>query len=228
MPVADHARALLRMRSSLDSDGPGPSLSKTFIINLSNTSTETITVDYATASGTATTADLDYNTANGTISFTPGETSKTVNIAIVGDTKSENPETFTVNLSNATGGTIGKAIGVGTITNDDLPVITVAATDADAGETTVVFASNPGTFTLTRAGDLTQAITVNYTLTGTATNGIDYSNLPGTVNFAAGDRTATVTVTPTDDNISEGTETAKPDKFSYQRVKTRKNPGYSW
>ena len=188
-------------------EGNSGTTNATFIINLSNISTETITVDYATASGTATTADLDYNKANGTISFTPGETSKTVNIAIVGDTKSENPETFTVNLSNATGGTIAKAIGVGTITNDDLPVITVAATDADAGETTVVVASNPGTFTLTRAGDLTQAITVNYTLTGTATNGIDYSSLPGTVNFAAGDSTATVTVTPTDDNISEGTET---------------------
>ena len=87
-------------------------------------------------------------------------------------------------------------------------VITVATTDADAGETATGVTPNPGTFTLTRTNDLTKAITVNYTLSGTATNGTDYSNLTGTVSFAAGVSSATVTVTPTDDNIFEVTETA--------------------
>ena len=86
--------------------------------------------------------------------------------------------------------------------------ITLAATDADAGETATGTIPNPGTFTLTRTGDLTSATTVNYTLSGIATNGTDYSSILGTVNFAAGVRSATVTITPTDDNIFEGTETA--------------------
>ena len=189
-------------------EGNSGTTNATFTLTLSHPSSQPITVNYATADGTATTADLDYNAATVTVTFAPGETSKTVNVAVVGDIKSENPETFTVNLSNATNATITKAQGVGTITNDDLPIITLAATDSDAGETAIGVTPNPGTFTLTRTGDLTQAITVNYTLSGSATNGTDYSSLPGTVNFAAGDSTAIVTVTPTDDNIFEGTETA--------------------
>jgi Ca2+-binding RTX toxin-like protein len=189
-------------------EGNSGTTNATFTLTLSHPSSQPITVNYATADGTATTADLDYNAATVTVTFAPGETSKTVNVAVVGDIKSENPETFTVNLSNATNATITKAQGVGTITNDDLPIITLAATDSDAGETAISVTPNPGTFTLTRTGDLTPAITVNYTLSGSATNGTDYSSLPGTVNFAAGDSTAIVTVTPTDDNIFEGTETA--------------------
>ena len=189
-------------------EGNSGTTNATFTVTLSNPSSQPITVNYATADGTATTADLDYNAANATISFAPGEISKTVTVAVVGDTKSENPEAFTVNLSNVTNATITKATGVGTITNDDLPIITVAATDSDAGETATGITPNPGAFTVTRNGDLTQAITVNYTLSGSATNGTDYNSLPGTINFAAGDSTAIVTVTPTDDNIFEGTETA--------------------
>ncbi|MDB9548932.1 beta strand repeat-containing protein, partial [Dolichospermum circinale] len=189
-------------------EGNSGTTNATFTLTLSHPSSQPITVNYATADGTATTADLDYNAATFTVTFAPGETSKTVNVAVVGDIKSENPETFTVNLSNATNATITKAQGVGTITNDDLPIITLAATDSNAGETATGVTPNPGTFTLTRTGDLTQAITVNYTLSGSATNATDYSSLPGTVNFAVGDSTAIVTVTPTDDNIFEGTETA--------------------
>ncbi|MBD1211906.1 MAG: SBBP repeat-containing protein, partial [Dolichospermum circinale Clear-D4] len=189
-------------------EGNSGTTNATFTLTLSHPSSQPITVNYATADGTATTADLDYNAATFTVTFAPGETSKTVNVAVVGDIKSENPETFTVNLSNATNATITKAQGVGTITNDDLPIITLAATDSNAGETAIGVTANPGTFTLTRTGDLTQAITVNYTLSGSATNGTDYSSLPGTVNFAAGVSSAIVTVTPTDDNIFEGTETA--------------------
>ena len=186
-------------------EGNSGTTNATFTLTLSHPSSQPITVNYATADGTATTADLDYNAATVTVTFAPGETSKTVNVAVVGDIKSENPETFTVNLSNATNATITKAQGVGTITNDDLPIITLAATDSNAGETTTGVTANPGTFTLTRTGDLTQAITVNYTLSGSATNGTDYSSLPGTVNFAAGVSSAIVTVTPTDDNIFEPT-----------------------
>ncbi|MDB9485369.1 S8 family serine peptidase [Dolichospermum circinale CS-537/01] len=90
-------------------------------------------------------------------------------------------------------------IGTGTAT----PVVTVAATDADAGEP-----ANNGQYTLTRTGDTTSSLTVNVALSGTATNGTDYTTIPNTVTFAAGSSTAVVNLSVIDDNLPEGTETA--------------------
>ena len=78
-----------------------------------------MTVNYATANGTAT-RRRDYTAAAaGTLTFAPGETTKTVTVAVNGDTLDEADETFTVNLSAATNATIADGQGVGTITDDD-------------------------------------------------------------------------------------------------------------
>src|SRR5690606_37058422 len=77
-----------------------------------------VTVDYATADGTAT-APGDYTATNGTLTFAPGETTKTIAVPVVGDTAIEPNETFFVNLSNPTNATIADGQGIGTITNDD-------------------------------------------------------------------------------------------------------------
>lgn len=78
------------------------------------------TVNFATTAGTAT-AQNDYNTTSGTLTFTAGgATSQTVSVPIIGDTGVEPNETFTITLSNPTGGTvIGTASAIGTIQNDD-------------------------------------------------------------------------------------------------------------
>ena len=82
--------------------------------------TTAFNVTYATADGTATTADGDYAANSNTLQFAANENTKTVSIVINGDTKAEGNETFTVNLSNATNGaTIGDGQGLGTISNDD-------------------------------------------------------------------------------------------------------------
>ena len=78
-------------------------------------------MDYATSDGTAT-AGSDYGATSGTLSFAPGETSKTVNVPVTGDTTTDKPhdETFTLTLSNASGGaTISNASATGTIIDDD-------------------------------------------------------------------------------------------------------------
>jgi predicted extracellular nuclease len=88
-----------------------------------------------------------------------------------------------------------------------VPVITVEATDATATEGS---ADNTITFTFTRTGDLTQPLTVSYTVAGTATAGSDYTPAPvasPTVTFAANANTATVTFTVVDDTLPEGAET---------------------
>ena len=77
------------------------------------------TVDFDTADGTATTADSDYAANSGTVSFSSGETSKTVTVQVNGDTNVELDETFFVNLSDCVGCTIADGQGLGTILNDD-------------------------------------------------------------------------------------------------------------
>jgi Ca2+-binding RTX toxin-like protein len=89
-----------------------------------------------------------------------------------------------------------------------LPVITVVATDASAAETLAGATTNPGSYTLTRTGSTVSALTVNVALSGTATNGTDYTTIPTTVTFAAGSATAVVPLNVIDDTLFEGTETA--------------------
>jgi len=87
-------------------------------VSLSTPSASTITVDYATADGTAVYPD-DYTQAAGTLTFAPGETSKQVQVATVEDVIDEPDETFTVCLSNAMNATIARFQGVVTILDDD-------------------------------------------------------------------------------------------------------------
>jgi CSLREA domain-containing protein len=81
-------------------------------------------VDFATADGTATTADNDYQSNSGTLDFAAAETTKTVTVHVNGDTKVETNETFKVVLTNALGATIGDDTGLGTINNDEESVST--------------------------------------------------------------------------------------------------------
>jgi len=85
-------------------------------------------------------------------------------------------------------------------------LMSVTAFDALAAET----GSNTGTFRLTRAGSailLAAPVTVSFTLTGTATNGIDYTNVPLTATFPGGVSSVDVVVTPLADAAVEGPET---------------------
>ncbi len=98
-----------------------------FTITLSQASTGSITVKYATADGTAT-AGSDYNAASGTLTFAPGVTKQTVTIAVRGDTAVEGNEILSVVLSSPTGATIAASTGTGTIVNDDQTPASGAAT----------------------------------------------------------------------------------------------------
>ena len=91
-----------------------------FTISLSATAAVPVTVFYATADGSATAADKDYAAVAPTLlTFTPGETVKTVGVAVTGDTRPEADETFTLVLSGPTNATLGTATATGTIRDDD-------------------------------------------------------------------------------------------------------------
>ena len=91
-----------------------------FAVTLSRASTETVTVAYETSDGTATHGD-DYVAASGTLSFPPGETEKTVSVTVLDDDLDEGEETFTLMLSNPSGGNafLADASATGTINNTD-------------------------------------------------------------------------------------------------------------
>jgi len=89
-----------------------------FTVTLSAASASTVTVNYATADGTAT-APGDYAATSGTLTFAPGVTTQTVTVNVVGDTTPEGNETFTVTLSAPTNATIASGTGTGTILDDD-------------------------------------------------------------------------------------------------------------
>jgi len=92
----------------------------TFTVSLSAASATAVTVTYATANGTAT-AGTDYVAQSGTLTFAPGQTQKTIQVAAIGDTVVEANEGFTVVLTNPSGATLADGSGAGTITNDDTP-----------------------------------------------------------------------------------------------------------
>lgn len=159
-----------------------------FTVALSSPSGQTTTVQYSTANDTGLISDGDYQAASGTLSFAPGETSKTFTVLANGDAKNELDETFFVNLSNPTGATLGDAQGLGVIQNDD-PLPTLSVSDFGAPEMDY----NVGTFTVyvTLSAVSGRTVTVDFrTENGTATstsNIKDYIDTLGTLTFLPGE-----------------------------------------
>lgn len=100
-------------------EGDSGTTSVTLTVSVFPVSTGAITVDYATADDTATAADNDYVAASGTLSFTPLQAFQTFTVDVNGDTQVEANEQFFVDLSNASGATIGVARAIVGITDDD-------------------------------------------------------------------------------------------------------------
>ena len=96
----------------------GPNARLAFQVTLNRAATGTVTVDYATADGTAT-AGADYTAASGTLTFDPGETAKTVNVAVLDDAHDDTGETMTLTLSSASRARIRDGEATGTIENSD-------------------------------------------------------------------------------------------------------------
>ncbi|MEY4352393.1 MAG: hypothetical protein RLZZ609_634, partial [Cyanobacteriota bacterium] len=147
--------------------------------------------------------------ATKSITFAAGSATATVIVDPTADTTIEANETVALTLAAGAGYTIGTTTAVvGTILNDD-PTITLAVAPttgvAEDGNTNLVY-------TFTRTGPTTSALTVSYTVGGTATLGIDYTGIPTagatkSITFAAGSATATVIVDPTADTTIEADET---------------------
>jgi subtilisin family serine protease/subtilisin-like proprotein convertase family protein len=174
-----------------------------FNVTLSAASTQTITVNYATANGS--TAGNDYVPATGVLTFAPGQTSQTINVTVNGDTQNEADETFVVNLFGVANATLDDSQGVGTIRNDDpLPALSVGdakVTEGNAGTKNLAFFVN-----LSAASG--RPVSVNYaTLAGTAAPGSDFTAAGGTLTFSPGQTSKTINIVLAGDSLPEPDET---------------------
>lgn len=186
-------------------EGNAGSTNAVFTVTLSPASSQTVTVDYSTSNGTAI-DPADYQFVSGTLTFTSGQTTRTITVPIVGDTVPEPTETFFVNLVNATNATIATPQGAGTINDDDATgVFQFSASTASVAEN-----ANPGSVNLTinRTGDTTGAASVRFE-TGdiSARQKTDYTFNSGTVQFGPGDTSKTISVLIVNDAFVEGPET---------------------
>src|SRR5205823_4399288 len=153
----------------------------------------------------------DYQAASGTLTFAPGETSKTVTVLVNGDRHGEPNETFFVNLSNLNYGVIADSQGLGTIVDDEprISISDVTKKEGNGNRTTLF------TFTVTLSAAYDQAVTMSYrTVDGTATTSdSDYVAKTGTLTFAPGETTKAITIEVKGDNKKEADETFYLDLF---------------
>ncbi|MFC1587979.1 Calx-beta domain-containing protein [Planctomycetota bacterium] len=173
-----------------------------FTVSLFCESSFTVTVDYDSANDTAT-AGADYTAVTGTLTFTPGQTSKTVSVDVDGDTIDEIDETYTVDLTNATNTTIDDDEGLGTITDDDTATLSIDDVGVTEGDSGAVVAG----FTVTLTTTSSRTVTVDYTtLDGAATGGVDYTTINGTLTFNPGTTTQPLNVSVAGDVNIENNE----------------------
>ena len=181
----------------------------TFTVTLSAESADAVTVDWATSDGTAV-APGDYTAnASGSLTFQPGDTTKTLDVAIVDDDVDEDEEeTFTITLSNAVKADLGDATATatGTITDNDDPAVTVSfeqdaysVAEGSTVEVKVILSADPE-----------RSVTIPLTTTdqGGATTA-DYSGVPANMVFASGETEQTFTFSATQDTVDDDGESVK-------------------
>src|SRR5262249_19380646 len=157
-----------------------------------------------TADVTAT-AGADYTATAGILTFAAGVTTQAITVPVLGDVIDETNETFTVNLSAATGATIADGQGVGTILdNDPVPTLAVnhvTVTEGNTGTTNAVF-------TVTLTGATALPVSVSFaTADVTATAGSDYTGRSGSLTFQPGTTAQQITVAVLGDVVNEPNET---------------------
>ncbi|MDQ3814350.1 MAG: hypothetical protein M3347_10415, partial [Armatimonadota bacterium] len=140
--VDDDAPPTLSINDVQVAEGHSGTTPATFTISLSTASELTVTVNYATANGTAT-AGSDYTTASGTVTFVPGDVEETISVPVIGNAQQESNETFFVNLSAPSNATLADGQGQGTIINDDFAPVNVSVTPSNSSSG----AGGPRTFT---------------------------------------------------------------------------------
>lgn len=175
------------------------------IVNISNPSFQTVTVQYATSPLLAT-AGVDYLDTNGQLTFYSGQTSQSIFVAVVGDTIDEENETFAINLSNPQNSNIAIGSVQGIIIDQDPPPslsISDVVVDREGHSGT-----SQALLTVSLSSPSAKPITVDYeTIAGTAAVNSDFLYAQGSLSFAPGDVARTILIGVIGDTVSEPNET---------------------
>ncbi len=171
-----------------------------FVFRRTGDLTDALEVEY-TISGDATAED-DYEELSGTVEFVEGESEVEVTVTPVDDEDDDPGEVLTVTIDTSSEYEVGTADSADMMVVDDETQLVTVTKIADAFE-----GGANGMFRFTRTGDISSSLTVNYTVSGTATSGTDYTALSGSVTFAADEATADVMVALITDTSAESTET---------------------
>ena len=202
----DDAAPTISIGDATVTEGNTGTVNAVFNVNLNTPSLQNVTVAYTTASGTAT-VNTDFASTAGNLVFAPGQTSKTITVPVNGDTISEGDETFTVNLSGPTGATISKGVGLGTIIDDDLALLTLSIAPTTLAE------GSAGQGTVTRNTQAQPALTVTLTSSNPSLVAV-----PATVIIPAGSASATFPVQAVEDQVAgpggSSTITARATNFT--------------
>ncbi len=153
--------------------------------------------------GGSATNGVDYASLSGSVTFPVGVGSVRLALAPIADTPNETDET--VILTVAAGSLYTAAPDSASVTITDTsprPIVSIATSRATSDETGL----NPGEFTFTRVGDFSVPLSVLYSVSGSATNGVDYAQLPGLITFPAGASTVRLPLAPNSDASIEGSE----------------------
>jgi hypothetical protein len=176
-----------------------------------------VSVDYATADGTAK-EGLDYTATKGTLTFAPGEKSKSFTVTILEDTIQEGPETLSLLLSVPTGGAVLGPRNMAKLViadNESIARVQFLISEFRVREDN---RNGSALITVIRRGVLNRAVRVKYaTADGTATAGEDYTATSGVLEFAPGQVFKSFRVPVSRDSVAEGSETvllslSDPDK----------------
>ena len=181
--------------SVAEGDSGGTTLA--FTVTLNPAAVSPVTVDWATSDGTAT-AGTDYTAGNGSLTFSAGDSSKTVTVTVTGDDVDEPNETFTVTLSSASGAAISDGTAIGTITDDDdTPTVTLVLSPNSITE---VNQQSTVTATLDHPSSEATTVTVSVAPDSPAVAGDYRLSANRVLTIAAGATTSTGTVTVTSVN----------------------------
>ena len=178
----------------------------TFIFSRTDSTASDLTVYYS-VSGTATSA-RDYISIGSSVIIPAGSDSVSINVTPKYDTLTEDNETVTVTLSANSAYTIGTPKAATVTIKDPPPIITVIASDATATEpSSDTEATDNGTFTFTRTGSTASALTIQYSVSGTAEQGADFASIGTAITFPIGAASITRNVIPKYDTLTEDNET---------------------
>ncbi len=174
-----------------------------FVVRLDAAVAQTVTVQTAMQNVTAQ-HTVDYIAANATLSFAPGEVSKTVRVELLPDTRLEGTEEFRLLLSNPVNATLADADGLAFIFDDDDPAGTPTASIVDA---TLDETGGAMQFLVLLSEPSASTVTLAYApVSATATVGVDTQGGAGTVSFAPGEVMQTISIPIVNDALAERDE----------------------